>query len=52
LLGVRQKNLKVPFELRLPSDKPKDESILSPQILSHLKESIKKNKRLGELLAQ
>ncbi len=41
-----------PFELRLPqADEDTDKSIDS-EVLSHLKESVKKNKRPGELLAQ
>ena len=39
-----------PFELKLPDDKVKQE--LNPELVSHLKQSVKKNYRLGELLAE
>ncbi len=42
-----------PFELRIPDAKDKKSTnSLSPEIISHLKESVKKNHRLGELLAR
>jgi len=41
-----------PFELRLPMTEEQDGMELQPEIVSHLKESIKKNRRLGRLLAQ
>ena len=43
-----------PFELRLPeTEKNKTTSeFLKTEILSQLKESVKKNRRLGELLAR
>lgn len=43
-----------PFELRLPETKKikKISESLQTEILSHLKESVKKNRRLGELLAR
>ena len=39
-----------PFELKLPENTEKAE--LNPDVLSHLKTSIKKNYQLGELLAK
>ncbi len=39
-----------PFELKLP-DKP-SEADLNPDVITHLKTSIRKNYRLGELLAK
>ena len=39
-----------PFELKLPEHSDTNE--LSPEILHHLKSSIKKNYKLGELLAK
>lgn len=41
-----------PFELRLPETETRDGQQLQPEILDHLKESVKKNRRLGSLLAQ
>jgi len=39
-----------PFELKLPDDKV--EQNLNPKLVSHLKQSVKKNYHLGELLAE
>jgi addiction module RelB/DinJ family antitoxin len=39
-----------PFELKLP-DKP-NEANYNPELIAHLKTSIRKNYRLGELLAK
>ena len=43
-----------PFDLKLPeSETVEDKSVnIRPEILTHLKNSIKKNRRLGELLAR
>jgi addiction module RelB/DinJ family antitoxin len=42
-----------PFDLRLPdTDSDIKGSSINPDFLIHLKESIKKNRRLGELLAK
>lgn len=43
-----------PFDLKLPDEKSisDTESTLRPEVLSSLKESVKKNRRLGELLAK
>ena len=41
----------LPFELKLPSEDVGDKTI-RPEVISHLKTSLKKNHRLGELLAQ
>jgi addiction module RelB/DinJ family antitoxin len=41
-----------PFELRLPDSDDKTFATLDSEILSHLKTSVKKNRKLGELLAQ
>lgn len=40
-----------PFSIQLPSKKTANTKI-SPEVISYLKESIKKNYRLGELLAK
>jgi addiction module RelB/DinJ family antitoxin len=42
----------LPFELRLPDHKNKNQSSLNTELISHLKKSIKLNHRLGELLAK
>ena len=39
-----------PFDLRLPEKVENND--LNPDLISHLKQSIKKNHRLGELLAK
>jgi addiction module RelB/DinJ family antitoxin len=39
-----------PFDLRLPEEEKKSE--ISPELISHLKESIKNNYQLGALLAK
>ena len=39
-----------PFDLKLPDKK--GEQDINPEIISHLKQSMKKNYRLGELLAK
>ena len=42
-----------PFDIKLPDpDENKEESNIRPEVLSHLKQSIRKNRRLGELLAK
>lgn len=41
----------IPFTIKLPP-KEKIDSNVSPEVLSLLKESVKKNHKLGELLAQ
>ncbi|MDA3861643.1 MAG: type II toxin-antitoxin system RelB/DinJ family antitoxin [Melioribacteraceae bacterium] len=41
----------IPFSLKLPS-KEKTNANVSKEVLSYLKESVKKNHRLGELLAK
>jgi addiction module RelB/DinJ family antitoxin len=41
-----------PFDLRLPEKSDDFVSTLEPAVLEHLKESVKKNRRLGELLAR
>lgn len=41
----------LPFELRIP-DEVKETSKVSKEVISQLKESVKKNYRLGELLAK
>ena len=41
----------IPFSIKLPP-KEAESSNVSPEILSLLKESVKKNHRLGELLAK
>ena len=40
-----------PFELRLPENNL-SEHTLRPDVVTHLKDSVKKNRRLGELLAR
>ena len=39
-----------PFDLKLPEEKVTEG--LNPELISHLKHSVKKNYRLGELLAK
>jgi addiction module RelB/DinJ family antitoxin len=39
-----------PFDLKLPDEKGKQD--INPELISHLKQSVKKNYRLGELLAE
>lgn len=42
-----------PFDLRLPDTNDDNKNYnVSPKVLVHLKDSIKKNRRLGELLAK
>ena len=41
----------LPFELRIPDDE-KETSKVSKEVISQLKESVKKNYRLGDLLAK
>ncbi|MCB9207517.1 MAG: type II toxin-antitoxin system RelB/DinJ family antitoxin [Ignavibacteriales bacterium] len=41
----------LPFNIKLPDEKT-DEKNISPEVISHLKESVKKNHKLGELLAK
>ncbi|MBN1997046.1 type II toxin-antitoxin system RelB/DinJ family antitoxin [candidate division KSB1 bacterium] len=44
----------LPFELKLPDTEQKDVSsrTIRPEVISYLKESLKRNRRLGELLAK
>ena len=42
----------LPFELKLPDVNQKSISSLSPDVVNYLKESVKKNHSLGELLEQ
>ena len=39
-----------PFDLKLPEERVAED--LNPELISHLKQSVKKNYRLGELLAK
>lgn len=42
-----------PFDLRLPAnEEANSDSSIDSEILAHLKDSIKKNRKLGKLLAQ
>lgn len=41
-----------PFALRLPDYRGDETPSLDPDVLTHLKESVRKNRRLGELLAR
>ena len=43
-----------PFELKLPDAKPGNSRSdpIRPEVISHIKDSLKKNRRLGELLAK
>jgi DNA-damage-inducible protein J len=43
-----------PFDLKLPGteENKTDTANISPEVLSHLKQSIRKNHKLGELLAK
>jgi DNA-damage-inducible protein J len=43
-----------PFDLRLPESEPVEDvsETIRPEVLTHLKSSIRKNRRLGELLAR
>ncbi|RLA38618.1 MAG: type II toxin-antitoxin system antitoxin, RelB/DinJ family [Gammaproteobacteria bacterium] len=49
-----EENRGFPFDLKLPNqDLPeRDTSSINPEVLSHLKDSLKKNRQLGELLAK
>jgi addiction module RelB/DinJ family antitoxin len=40
-----------PFDIQLPSKETSNKNI-SPEVLNYLKESVKRNHRLGELLAK
>jgi DNA-damage-inducible protein J len=42
----------LPFDVRLPETSPEQSQTLSPELQRHLKESLKRNQRLGELLAK
>jgi DNA-damage-inducible protein J len=44
----------LPFDVRLPNEENGQKSVHTarPEVLSHLKDSIDKNRRLGELLAK
>ena len=44
----------LPFDLKLPSKDESEVGIVKirPEVLSHLKQSIRKNRKLGELLAK
>ena len=41
----------LPFDIRLPEEESRDKNI-NPEVIQHLKESVKKNRHLGELLAK
>jgi len=41
----------LPFDIKLPEKESKDNNI-DPEVIQHLKESVKKNRHLGELLAK
>lgn len=42
-----------PFELKLPENEPHTGEVnIDPEIITHLKVSIRKNRKLGEMLAQ
>lgn len=41
----------LPFDIKLPETESKDKNI-NPEVVKHLKESVKKNHQLGELLAK
>lgn len=41
-----------PFELRLPDKEKEENASLQTDVLIHLKDSVKRNRRLGELLAR
>lgn len=41
----------LPFDIKLPDTSSKDQNI-DPKVVQHLKKSIKKNRKLGELLAK
>jgi len=42
----------LPFDVQLPETPPEQSQTLSPELQRHLKDSIKLNHRLGELLAK
>jgi len=42
----------LPFPLQLPESRPEEDQTLSPELTRHLKDSIRKNHRLGELLGR
>jgi len=41
----------LPFDIKIPEKESKDKN-LNPEVIQHLKESVKKNRHLGELLAK
>ena len=41
----------LPFDIKIPEKESKDRNI-KPEMIQHLKESVKKNRHLGELLAK
>lgn len=41
----------LPFDLKIPESESKNKNI-NPEVIQHLKESVKKNRHLGELLAK
>lgn len=41
----------LPFEIKLPEKESKNKNI-NPELIQHLKESVMKNRKLGELLAK
>ena len=49
-----EENKGFPFDLKLPDQDLQDKytSTIRPEVLSHLKDSLKRNRQLGELLAK
>lgn len=49
-----EENRGFPFDLKLPDQEliDKGTDTIRPEVLSHLKESLKRNRQLGELLAK
>ena len=49
-----EENKGFPFDLKLPDQELHDNntSAIRPEVLSHLKDSLKRNRQLGELLAK
>tara|TARA_B100001939_G_C16662134_1_gene496424 strand:- start:267 stop:530 length:264 start_codon:yes stop_codon:yes gene_type:complete len=41
----------LPFDIKIPEKESTDKNI-NPEVIQHLKESVKKNRHLGELLAK
>ncbi len=42
----------LPFAIRIPDDEAEGRLHIRPEVLKHLRDSIEKNRRLGELLAK